>query len=125
MANSDHHPQCFKVREPGDPNAPCICEPAHVDGPPEDCPANECCICAVIYCPHGEPLHFHHDGCPACYLEQQRGKRDCPHDRISRREVSDPGINALLDVDSVAGYWCDKCGHRFTPIKPNQRVVED
>ena len=20
-------------------------------------------------CPHSEPLHYHHDGCPACYLD--------------------------------------------------------
>lgn len=30
------------------------------------CPDNECVICGTIICPHGEPLHFHHDGCPAC-----------------------------------------------------------
>lgn len=21
-------------------------------------------------CPHNEPLHYHHDGCPACYLDE-------------------------------------------------------
>ena len=26
----------------------------------------ECSECGKIVCPHGEPLHFHHDGCPAC-----------------------------------------------------------
>ena len=26
----------------------------------------ECSICGVICCPHGEPMHFHHDGCPSC-----------------------------------------------------------
>lgn len=26
----------------------------------------ECSVCAAICCPHGEPFHFHHDGCPAC-----------------------------------------------------------
>ena len=26
----------------------------------------ECLICGVLCCPAGEPLHFHHDGCPAC-----------------------------------------------------------
>ena len=25
-----------------------------------------CDACAKVFCPHGEPLHFHHDGCPAC-----------------------------------------------------------
>ena len=22
---------------------------------------------AMYDCPHSEPLHFHHDGCPSCY----------------------------------------------------------
>jgi hypothetical protein len=27
---------------------------------------NECTLCGVLDCKHGEPLHYHHDGCPAC-----------------------------------------------------------
>ena len=30
------------------------------------CPDAECCECASIVCPHEDPMHFHHDGCPAC-----------------------------------------------------------
>lgn len=30
------------------------------------CPNDECMECSKIVCPHGEPLHLHHDGCPAC-----------------------------------------------------------
>ena len=26
----------------------------------------ECMACGARDCPHGEPLHYHHDGCPAC-----------------------------------------------------------
>lgn len=26
----------------------------------------ECAICGKIMCPFGDPLHFHHDGCPSC-----------------------------------------------------------
>ncbi len=26
----------------------------------------ECSICSVLDCPQAEPLHYHHDGCPAC-----------------------------------------------------------
>lgn len=29
------------------------------------CPDAECPECAVIICPLGDPMHFHHDGCPA------------------------------------------------------------
>ena len=25
---------------------------------------------AIIACKYGEPLHYHHDGCPACDLPQ-------------------------------------------------------
>lgn len=31
----------------------------------------ECMTCSNIVCPFGEPLHFHHDGCPACWLSRQ------------------------------------------------------
>jgi hypothetical protein len=34
------------------------------------CPDGECFTCGEAVCPHGEPLHFHHDGCPACYQDQ-------------------------------------------------------
>ena len=27
--------------------------------------SGECIICGLIFC--GEPLHFHHDGCPSCF----------------------------------------------------------
>lgn len=33
------------------------------------CPEDECIVCAMIDCPHGEPFHYHHDGCPACHSD--------------------------------------------------------
>lgn len=33
------------------------------------CSDGECLACARIVCPYHEPLHFHHDGCPACSIE--------------------------------------------------------
>lgn len=30
------------------------------------CADAECIDCGAIVCPHNDPLHFHHDGCPAC-----------------------------------------------------------
>jgi hypothetical protein len=32
----------------------------------DHCPDAECMKCGEIMCPHGEALHFHHDGCPQC-----------------------------------------------------------
>ena len=29
------------------------------------CPDAECSECGRIICPLGDPMHFHHDGCPA------------------------------------------------------------
>lgn len=29
------------------------------------CEDPECMVCGVLSCPRGEPMHFHHDGCPA------------------------------------------------------------
>lgn len=39
-----------------------------IDDLQKDCA--ECCDqCSAIFCPYDEPLHGHHDGCPACELE--------------------------------------------------------
>ncbi|HYE97966.1 MAG TPA: hypothetical protein VEJ18_03600 [Planctomycetota bacterium] len=34
--------------------------------PTAECPISECHDCALRDCPHGEPLHYDKDGCPAC-----------------------------------------------------------
>ncbi len=40
------------------------------DAHPRECCADaECMVCGVLECPECEPLHFHHDGCPACSME--------------------------------------------------------
>ena len=42
-------------------------EPPHVlDDILAQCPDAECWECGRIICPYGEPMHFHHDGCPVC-----------------------------------------------------------
>lgn len=33
------------------------------------CDDPECPTCGMIVCPHGEALHYHHDGCPFCSAE--------------------------------------------------------
>lgn len=38
----------------------------------EHCGDPECMGCGAIVCPHGEPLHFHHDGCPSCCQEDDQ-----------------------------------------------------
>lgn len=39
----------------------------HTPGMCCDAEGGECGICGVLDCPHGDPLHYHHDGCPSCY----------------------------------------------------------
>lgn len=34
----------------------------------DSCTDDECSVCSLLICPHFEPLHFHHDGCPACSM---------------------------------------------------------
>ena len=34
---------------------------------PQTCKEAECFACGVLMCPHAEPMHLHHDGCPACH----------------------------------------------------------
>lgn len=34
--------------------------------PTSECTDQECIMCGARDCPHGEPLHYHHDGCPSC-----------------------------------------------------------
>ena len=42
----------------------CVC------GTPQD--DGECMFCAIRDCPFDEPFHYHHDGCPACYVEEMK-----------------------------------------------------
>lgn len=32
--------------------------------PTEECPDMECELCSERDCAFGDPLHYHHDGCP-------------------------------------------------------------
>jgi len=42
---------------------------AHPDG--YQCDESECFGCGVRDCPFGEPLHYHHDGCPVCVFQSE------------------------------------------------------
>lgn len=56
------------------------------------CPVGEYCDqCGDIFCPWGESLHFHHDGCPCCASEP-----DPPTDRAARHAERMKRWKALL-----------------------------
>jgi tRNA(Ile)-lysidine synthase TilS/MesJ len=38
------------------------------------CKVAECDRCAVLLCPYDDPLHTHHDGCPACCFAEDMPK---------------------------------------------------
>lgn len=49
-------------------------DPATIDAILNQCPEVEYCEqCADIFCPYGESLHFHHDGCPCCSFADHDG----------------------------------------------------
>ena len=37
----------------------------------EPCGADECTLCSMRDCPRHEPLHYHRDGCPACFSDER------------------------------------------------------
>ena len=43
-------------------------------GDANTCQVEECMICGVRDCPGREPLHYHHDGCPYCYYNEEEDK---------------------------------------------------
>lgn len=38
-------------------------------------PPDDCNICTVIVCKNYDLMHFHHDGCPSCIVEEQNLKK--------------------------------------------------
>lgn len=40
--------------------------------PAEQCEIEECLVCGLRDCPMKDPLHYHHDGCPAEWLAEQQ-----------------------------------------------------
>lgn len=40
------------------------------------CGDGECGACGQIICPHGDSMHFHHDGCPSCAQHEAATVKD-------------------------------------------------
>ena len=44
------------------------------------CDDGECVTCGQIICPHGDGMHFHHDGCPSCAQHDAAMAKEASHD---------------------------------------------
>lgn len=70
-------PQLAQTTSPDDRMYLELQEAAKDHPPTMECPDPECLVCGVRDCPLGEPLHYHHDGCPACTeAERQQSTKD-------------------------------------------------
>lgn len=54
------------------------------------CPDPECDECGKLVCINGEPLHFHHDGCPGC---------DGTTNRFAQRLLDSQDANSWSEFD--------------------------
>lgn len=62
-----------------------VCE--YCSGFPRDF---ECLDCGERDCPHGDPLHYHHDGCPSCYDDNPEKETKRVFERLKGVEVELP-----------------------------------
>lgn len=74
------------------------------------CAIVECMACSERDCPHSDPLHYHHDGCPSCEWEEpicERGAHaGARHAAADRRGDGDGDLmltmRILSNKDDVA-----------------------
>ena len=83
---------------------------------------------AIIACPENEPLHFHHDGCPACeyyedmeeLAEKEKGKKvnliEMPYDIIL--DLANTLEEEAYQYDYKCKYWLSKVYGDSYGIKP-------
>lgn len=50
------------------------------------CDGSDDCGCAAALCRYGEPLHNHHDGCPACWSEYE--PTQLPYDQRKPKQLT-------------------------------------
>lgn len=66
----------------------------------DDCAAstqNQALVCGSAVCPHDEPLHFHHDGCPACSTWESYEL-----ERLSWNAEQAPSVGRGLNTDNAS-----------------------
>lgn len=92
-----------------------------------------CPNCAVVFCPEGERLHFHHDGCPACV---GRSEATTPPRNLTEAEEREEGTRVteqeirerltdevLRDAFDTAMEW--EAGEYRVQLTPHIEQVRD
>lgn len=72
----------------------------------KDCPEPECFVCAVRDCPYGEPLHYDKDGCPACYRDELKRRKQKTMDDTCKLSLEERQQNfrvGFVDGASFSG----------------------
>lgn len=98
----------------------------------------ECSECAGIICPHQDPFHFHHDGCPSCHseaseadsvvLETDSAKGPCLQSQIPvvTPAASTQNKTASGLTEPQADHDTPKQKERYpSPLTPAQRILYD
>lgn len=83
-----------------------------VDSLLNHCGVGECEECSKIVCPYNEPLHFHHDGCPACCNPDESGcfkyfdvLTSTPSDSLNRLQELECKERAMDWLESKNDYY--------------------
>jgi len=66
---------------------------------PKDACPEECILCGVRDCPYENPLHYHHDGCPACQAARRQAKekeQSALSDEELRQALSDTAFERMV-----------------------------
>lgn len=72
----------------------------------------ECSKCAVIVCPHKDPMHLHHDGCPSCYGDNFGSKHACGNSDCHVSTGIHEGLTFGRGELDDFGFWeipCERC----------------
>ena len=94
----------------------------------EYCADSGCDICAVLVCPHHEPLHYHHDGCPACDAPQVvRNQAELNHALGLCAECGEKPIDPKLLCASGKAIYCEQCYRKagYLVVRTSHGVPRD
>lgn len=94
----------------------------------------ECLACGERDCPQGEPMHYHHDGCPSCDMPAPGGEcpvcRDVPPAEPAPPQTTDERLQRLKDrvaqlLKAPDELWyCPKCKTHKAPYLFGMRMMD-